>query len=101
MSESNTILIEKYSALLRVLHWTAAVFTFLFVTGPIMVDLGKDDTLRRDLFNLHKSVGVIAIILLFFRLTVRLRSVLPPLPSSLQGWEVNLAHWGSVFIFKT
>ena len=44
---------EKYPALLRVLHWSAAaVFTFLFITGPIMVDLGKDDPLRRDLFNL-------------------------------------------------
>ena len=95
MTESNPVPIEKLPLPLRVLHWSAATaFTFLFVTGPIMVDLGKDDPLRRDLFNLHKSVGVIAIILLVLRLTVRLRSVLPPLPSSLQDWEVNLAHWG-------
>jgi len=100
MSESNPKLIEKYPALLRVLHWSAAAaFTFLFITGPIMVDLGKDEPLRRDLFNLHKSVGVIAIILLALRLTVRLRSVLPPLPSKLQGWEIKLAYWGHCVLY--
>jgi len=85
----------KYPAALRVLHWAAAAaFTFLFVTGPIMVDLDKTDPFRRDLFNWHKSVGVIAILLLAVRLAVRLRSALPPLPSSLQEWEASLAHWG-------
>ena len=95
MSTARLETLEKYPAPLRVLHWAAfAAFTFLFVTGPIMVDLDKTDPLRRDLFNLHKSVGVIAIILLAARLAVRLRSALPALPTSLQAWETQLAHWG-------
>ena len=86
---------EKYPVRLRILHWLAvAGFTVLFITGPIMVDLDKTDPLRADLFGLHKSFGVIAIILLTARLWVRLRSALPALPASLQGWEVSLAHWG-------
>jgi cytochrome b561 len=86
---------EKYPFPLRILHWVAvAGFTVLFVTGPIMVDLEKTDPLRADLFGLHKSFGVIAIILLIARLRVRLQSALPSLPASLQGWEMSLAHWG-------
>ncbi len=86
---------EKYSFPLRILHWLAvAGFTVLFITGPIMVDLDKTDPLRADLFGLHKSFGVIAILLLIARLRVRLRSALPTLPTSLQDWEVTLAHWG-------
>jgi cytochrome b561 len=86
---------EKYPFPMRILHWLAAAgFAVLFVTGPIMVDLDKTDPLRADLFGLHKSFGVIAIILLVARLRVRLRSALPALPARLQGFEKSLAHWG-------
>ena len=86
---------EKYPYPLRILHWLAvAGFTVLFITGPIMVDLDKTDPLRADLFGLHKSFGVIAILLLIARLRVRLRATLPALPASLQDWETKLAHWG-------
>ena len=86
---------EKYPTPLRILHWAAfAAFVFLFVTGPVMVDLDKTDPLRRELMGLHKSVGVLAIILLIARLAVRLRSKPPALPASLEQWELSLAHWG-------
>lgn len=95
MSATSLATPVKYPTPLRILHWLAfAAFTFLFITGPIMVDLDKTDPLRRDLFNLHKSVGVVAILVLVIRVAVRLRSVLPALPASLQNWEVSLAHWG-------
>ena len=58
-----------------------------------MVDLDKTDPLRADLFGLHKSFGVIAILLLIARLRVRLRTTLLALPASLQDWETKLAHW--------
>ena len=73
MSNTSPETPEKYPFPLRILHWLAvAGFTVLFVTGPIMVDLDKTDPLRADLFGLHKSFGVIAIILLIARLWVRL-----------------------------
>ena len=95
MSHIRSETVEKYPAALRVLHWAAfAGFVFLFVTGPVMVDLDKADPLRRDLFNWHKSVGVIAAILLAARLAVRLRATLPAPSASLRQWETRLAHWG-------
>jgi cytochrome b561 len=91
---------EKYPASLRLLHWAMAfAFILLFISGYIMVDLDKKDPLRPDLFGVHKSIGVIIIVLLAFRLTVRLRSILPELPSSLQQWETSLAHWGHRLLY--
>ena len=95
MSNTSPEIPEKHPFPLRILHWLAvAGFTVLFITGPIMVDLDKTDPLRADLFGLHKSFGVIAILLLIARLRVRLRTTLPTLPTSLQAWETKLAHWG-------
>jgi len=95
MSHTRSETVEKHPAALRALHWaTFAAFIFLFITGPVMVDLDKADPLRRDLFNWHKSAGVVAIILLLARLAVRLRSTPPALPASLREWETRLAHWG-------
>jgi len=59
-----------------------------------MVDLDKADPLRREMMGWHKSVGVIAILLLAARLLARLRSALPNLPATLQEWEAKLSHWG-------
>ena len=94
MSNTSPETPEKHPLPLRILHWLAvAGFTVLFITGPIMVDLDKTDPLRADLFGLHKSFGVIAILLLIARLRVRLRTTLLALPASLQDWETKLAHW--------
>jgi cytochrome b561 len=86
---------EKYPAALRILHWLMALaFVFLYVVGIIMADLEKSDPLRPQLFGLHKSVGVLVIVLLAIRLTVRLRSAVPSLPISFRQWESASAHWG-------
>jgi cytochrome b561 len=92
--------VDKYPAKLRIIHWaTVVAFVFLFITGPIMVDLDKTDPLRADLFGLHKSFGVIAIILLVLRIRVRWNSVLPAFPTSLQSIEISLAYWGHRLIY--
>lgn len=90
----------KYPKPLRLAHWTAfALFVMLFVSGPIMVDLDKTDPFRRELMHWHKSVGVVALLVLLVRLFFRLRSQLPEFPASLQTWELKLAHWGHHFIY--
>ena len=94
LSISASSLPEKYPPALRMLHWGMALcFLALFVIGFIMVDLDKEDALRPTLFALHKSVGVLTILLLAARLAVRLRSVLPAMASGLQPLERQLAHW--------
>jgi len=101
VSESNlTESLEKYPKSLRLIHWTAfALFLMLFVSGPIMVDLDKADPFRRELMGWHKSVGVVALLVLALRLAVRLRTALPALPESFKAWELGLAHWGHRLIY--
>ncbi len=83
---------EKYPLALRILHWSMAVcFLGLFVIGFIMVDLDKEDTLRPTLFALHKSFGVLTIILLALRISVRLREALPAPQIGLSEQELHYA----------
>ncbi|MEQ1636093.1 MAG: cytochrome b [Methylococcales bacterium] len=83
---------EKYPLVLRILHWSmAACFLGLFVVGFIMVDLDKEDSLRPTLFALHKSFGVLTIILLALRLNIRLREALPAPQAGLTPQEVHYA----------
>ena len=71
---------EKYSLLLRLLHWGMAVIILgLLVSGLIMSDLPK--SYRYDVYGLHKSFGVIILGLVWLRLAARLVGTAPPMPS--------------------
>jgi len=96
-----TIQDNKYPVSLRAVHWLmAAGFALLFVTGPIMVDLAKDDPLRGTLMNLHKSIGVLALVFVGLRIYFRRRaSALPELPSGFEHWERELAHYAHRFLY--
>lgn len=87
---------EKYSKKLRILHWSMAVCILgLIIVGFIMVDLDKEDSLRPTLFALHKSFGVLVMILLGIRLRERLQGPLPPPQAGLEPKEqeyATLAH---------
>ncbi|QFY42754.1 cytochrome b [Candidatus Methylospira mobilis] len=91
----------KYPVSLRAVHWLmTAGFGLLFVTGPVMVDLAKDDPLRAILMNLHKSIGVLVLVFVGLRLFIRLRaSVLPELPAEFEQWERELAHYAHRFLY--
>ena len=95
-----TVQDNKFPVPLRIVHWLMlAGFILLFVTGPIMVDLGKEDPLRLTLFNLHKSIGVLALLFVGPRLFLRVRSVLPPFPAELQQWEKKFAHFAHLLLY--
>lgn len=90
----------KYPRTLRILHWVMTVgFLFLFTTGPVMVELGRDDPLRLSLFNLHKSIGVLALAFVAIRIAVRLRSVVPDFPPVLSVWERGAAHFAHRLLY--
>ncbi len=86
----------KYSIQARVLHWLMAVLIItLLGVGIYMVDfLPKDSPSRLTIYSLHKSVGVMVLILVLVRLTNRLLKSPPPLPASLPQWEIILAKVG-------
>lgn len=84
----------KYSLSSRILHWSmAAIILFLLGLGIYMTDfLSKEAPNRMDIYNLHKSLGVLVLGLVFVRIVNRLICKAPALPDSLPKFEKNAAH---------
>lgn len=89
----------RYHVFIRWLHWLmAACFVFMWASGYYMRNLMVHDSPAQEyLYDLHKSVGVTLIVLLVARLSARLLTRLPELPSGLPAAERRAAragHWG-------
>jgi cytochrome b561 len=80
---------EKYHPFLRILHWVMAVLviTMIFL-GWFMEYLedviGKTNPTRLFLYDLHKSLGVIVLVLIVIRIIARIVTFAPPLPQTMQ-----------------
>lgn len=78
----------------RILHWLmAAIILTLLGLGIYMSEfLSKDAANRMEIYNLHKSLGIIALALIFLRIINRLINKAPALPQSISKLEITLAH---------
>ena len=82
--------VKRYSLPAIVLHWAqAAIVLWLLWLGWTMVDMPKGGE-RTAAYGLHKSMGLVALLLVVIRLGWRHRSPAPALLG--QGWEVKLAQ---------
>jgi cytochrome b561 len=74
---------ERWSGPIIWLHWVgAAIIIALIAIGWAMIYGGLDAASTFDLFQLHKSLGFVALALTVPRLVVRLASSSPPAPVS-------------------
>jgi cytochrome b561 len=93
-----------YSPAQRGLHWATAVVVFLLLpVGVLMTNLGQGG-FTNALYEMHKSVGILALVIVLFRLGVRLLRGAPPPEPSLTPWErtvseiVHKALYGLVLV---
>jgi cytochrome b561 len=91
---------EKYGWVAKILHWLVAIAVFcLFGLGLWMVDLGYYDSWNKLAPHYHKSVGILLMIVMFFRVAWRLFSV-PPAPSkALTQREKKLSHGVHIILY--
>jgi cytochrome b561 len=84
---------ERYTWTAIVLHWgIALIVVAVFAWGWWMQEIAKQPPgLRADAFNLHKSVGLMILLLMLLRVGWRLRHPPPPLPP-MPAWNARLAH---------
>jgi cytochrome b561 len=86
----------RWSPFVVALHWLAAALVLgLLALGWFMVHGGADAARRFDLYQLHKSLGFLALAILAARLVARRATRAPPLPASTPQWErraAGLAH---------
>ena len=81
----------RWNAATISLHWLSALaIVGLLALGLVMTHLIDSPARRFDLYQIHKSLGFVALFLLAARLAVRLTSHAPP-PLSTVAWERHAA----------
>jgi cytochrome b561 len=91
----------KYHLLSRIFHWAMALLIICMIGfGVYIADfIGEDSTNRYTLFDLHKSFGVLALILIAFRIINRFINHPPALPQTIKNYEKILAHLGHFSLY--
>lgn len=84
-----------YTPVARALHWTTAVLVLFMI--PVGFYIANADDVSDTIYDLHKSVGMLILALVLFRLIYRLNHTPPPLPADMPLIEQLAAHanhWG-------
>lgn len=83
----------RYDPVAVVLHWTMALGIFALIgVGLAMKHAGLPKMRVIQLFQLHKSIGIVILLLAAARLAWRFARPAPPLPDALPAVERNAAH---------
>jgi cytochrome b561 len=100
MATENTA--ESWGSVSRTFHWIFFILVAaLLIVGNIMIDLPKEDPARPQIYNLHKSFGVVALVVALLALAWRLRSGRPDFPSHMKPWEIGLARTVHALLYAT
>ena len=84
---------NTFGLISKALHWLMAILlTGLFAVGLYMTELDYYDSLYHTLPWWHKSIGLLVIGLLIFRLVWRMVNPMPKTLESHKKWEISLAH---------
>lgn len=92
----------KYPLSMRLLHWLmAAIILGMVWAGWTMVSMDDHVPAKFELFYpWHKSFGMLVLLLVLARLTLRARSSIPPLPAGLSPWETKAAKAAHVVLYS-
>lgn len=91
---------NRYTLMAVVFHWVVALLMFTLIgLGWYMVDIPKSTPPRGIFFNLHKSIGLIAALLILVQIWWRIKHAPPPLPASLPAWERKASNIGHRLLY--
>ena len=87
-----------YNRVAMSLHWLIALMIIgVIVLGKMMTNPDIEFTLRFQLFQWHKTLGIMILLLSVLRLIWRLTHKYPSLPEAMKPWEVlgaKISHMG-------
>src|SRR3954451_6870826 len=90
---ADPIEIEAYGLVARAVHWTVALLAVVVVAlGWAMTGAPRSADSRELLLSLHRSVGLLILALMVFRVLWRLTHPPPPLPTGFPRIEAVAAH---------
>lgn len=79
----------RYSLPHRLLHWTMAVAILAAIPlGVVMGNVGEGP-LQNNLYDLHKSLGVLVLLLALVRLAVKRSFGVPGPAQDIEGWQIR------------
>lgn len=85
----------RYHSAAIILHWVmAAAFILMLASGLTMEYIELDKQFKYQLFQWHKSLGVLLLVAVALRVAVRLWQKPPALSPLFKRWEVVAAHLG-------
>jgi cytochrome b561 len=86
----------RYGIIAVLLHWLIAFCVIgLYIVGSIMEDM-KPSLQQFELYQLHKSFGILVLALTVLRLGWRVANPQPSLPPAMPGWQqlaARTTHW--------
>jgi cytochrome b561 len=82
---------NSFGSIAKIFHWIIALLIIgMLAMGFIMADMAPSPT-RMLIYGLHKSTGVLILLLVILRFTWRLWNSTPHMPDSLSSWHHRLA----------
>ena len=91
---------QKYTRVATFLHWLMAVAFVLMLGSGLSFDLiDMPKSFKFDLYQWHKSLGVLLLLLFFIRIAWRLFHAPPPYPSTLKKRDIIGAKIGHVGLY--
>ena len=70
-----------------------------FAIGFTMVDIPRNTPARGTWYNIHKSLGLVAAALIFFRLGWRIGHPAPELPAGVPAWQARAARANHLLLY--
>lgn len=91
---------SRYGLVAIIIHWLVAIAVFgLFGLGYWMVDLSYYDDWYRQAPDIHRSIGILLLIVMVFRVVWKMANTSPsPLPGH-KRWEVRSAHLAHFMLY--
>ncbi len=90
-------MVRRYHGLAITLHWVMALAFFAMLgSGLAMEHLEMEQSLKFQMFQWHKSLGVLLLIAAILRLVVKCKTKQPRWPDSMKPLEkkaAKLGHW--------
>ncbi len=91
---------QKYHLSIITLHWIMALaFILMLLSGFVMTNLNIDQSLKFQMFQWHKSLGVILLCAFFLRISTRLLTKVPQLPQKMKNIEKIAAKIGHYSLY--
>lgn len=87
--------LQGYSGFAKSMHWIVALCVLTIIPVGITMNRIADGTLKDNLFNFHKSLGALILMLMTVRLIYRLVKGAPPEPGIPLFYRVagSVTHW--------